>query len=93
MNNLDVNFDLQTLHISELADDTCGVAWGELGRASAGGAVGGALAGGATGAIAGSIAPGPGTLAGAGVGALAGGAGGAVSGAVNNFGQQMGWWK
>jgi hypothetical protein len=34
-----------------------------------------------------------GALPGAGIGALAGGAGGAVSGAINNVGQQFGWWK
>lgn len=76
---------------------TGGFDWGQLGRATAGGAVAGAAGGAATGAVTGALTTAPaggiGGLPGWAVGGIAGGAGGAVAGAVNNVGQQWGWWK
>ena len=75
----------QTVNFDSLADVTGGaVNWGELGRATAGGAV----AGGVGGAIVGA-ATGPGAL----LGAAGGAVGGGIASGVNNFGQQMGWWR
>jgi hypothetical protein len=89
--NTATTFD--TIHIEQLDTVAGGVDWGQLGRATAGGAVTGAAGGAVGGAITGSFAGGVGALPGAGIGALAGGAGGAVTGAINNLGQQWGWWK
>jgi len=86
-----VTFD--TISADHLSDVTGGFDWGQLGRATAGGAVTGAAGGAVGGAITGAFAGGVGALPGAGIGALAGGAGGAVTGAVNNAGQQLGLWK
>lgn len=83
----------ESINFDQLADVAGGINWGELGRASAGGAVGGAIGGAAGGAATGALAGGVGALPGAGIGALAGGIGGGVAGGVNNFGQQMGWWR
>jgi hypothetical protein len=83
----------ETIQFDQLNDVTGGINWGELGRATAGGAATGAAGGAVGGAITGSFAGGVGALPGAGIGALAGGAGGAVTAAGNNFGQQMGWWR
>jgi hypothetical protein len=83
----------ETINFDQLADVTGGINWGELGRATAGGAAAGAVGGAAGGAITGSFAGGVGALPGAGIGALAGGAGGAITSGANNFGQQMGWWR
>lgn len=83
----------ETINIDSLNDITGGFEWGQLARATGGGAVTGAAGGAAGGAVAGSFAGGVGALPGAGIGALAGGAGGAVTGALNNVGQQFGWWK
>ena len=83
----------ETINTDALHDITGGFDWGQLGRATGGGAVTGAAGGAVGGAITGSFAGGVGALPGAGIGALAGGAGGAVTGAVNNVGQQLGWWK
>jgi hypothetical protein len=91
MHNTTVTFD--TINFDQLSDVTGGINWGEVGRASAGGAVGGALGGAAGGAATGALAGGVGALPGAGIGALGGGIAGAVGGGVNNFGQQMGWWR
>jgi hypothetical protein len=92
-NAMNATTTFPTLAFDQLDDVTGGINWGELGRATAGGAVGGAAAGAVGGAITGSFAGGVGALPGAGVGALAGGAGGAITGGFNNFGQQMGWWR
>jgi hypothetical protein len=85
----------ETININSLNDITGGAdfSFSELARATGGGAVTGAAGGAVGGAITGSFAGGVGALPGAGIGALAGGAGGAVTGAINNVGQQFGWWK
>jgi hypothetical protein len=83
----------ETINTDALDDITGGFEWGQLARATGGGAVTGAAGGAVGGAITGSFAGGVGALPGAGIGALAGGAGGAVTGAINNVGQQFGWWK
>ncbi|HWU88729.1 MAG TPA: hypothetical protein VN253_15790 [Kofleriaceae bacterium] len=83
----------ETINTDALQDIIGGFDWGQLGRSTAGGAVTGAAGGAVGGAITGSFAGGVGALPGAGIGALAGGAGGAVTGAINNVGQQFGWWK
>ncbi|HWU88727.1 MAG TPA: hypothetical protein VN253_15780 [Kofleriaceae bacterium] len=83
----------ESIDINHLADVAGGIDWGELGRATAGGAVTGAAGGAVGGAVTGSFAGGVGALPGAGIGALAGGAGGAVTGALNNLGQQFGFWR
>src|SRR5690348_715639 len=83
----------ESIDINNLADVTGGFEWGQLARATGGGAVTGAAGGAVGGAVTGAMAGGVGALPGAGIGALAGGAGGAVTGAINNVGQQFGWWK
>jgi hypothetical protein len=89
--NTAISFD--TIDLDQLAAITGGFSWGELGRATFGGAVAGGAGGAAAGAIGGAFAGG----VGAGPGALAGGVGGAVGGAITsggyNVGQQLGWWK
>ena len=74
----------ETINFDQLSDVTGGINWGELGRAAGGGALAGGLGGAAAGAI-----TGPGAL----VGAAGGAVGGGIAGGVNNFGQQMGWWR
>ena len=75
----------ETINFDQLSDVTGGaVDWGQLGRAAGGGAIAGGLGGAAAGAI-----TGPGAL----VGAAGGAVGGGIAGGVNNFGQQMGWWR
>lgn len=84
----------ETIQFDSLIDVVGGkFSWGQLGRATAGGAVTGAAGGAAGGAITGAMAGGIGALPGAGIGALAGGAGGAITSGLNNVGQQFGWWK
>jgi hypothetical protein len=83
----------ESINIDQLADVLGGFDWGELGRATGGGALAGAAGGAAAGAITGAAVGGAGALPGAGIGALAGGVGGAVSSGINNIGQQFGWWR
>ena len=86
-----------TIDLVDLDGVVGGFNWGELGRATAGGAVVGAAGGATTGAVAGALATAPaggiGGLPAWAVGGIAGGVGGAVGGAVNNVGQQWGWWR
>ena len=75
---------------------TGGFDWGQLGRATAGGAVAGAAGGAATGAVTGALTTAPaggiGGLPGWAVGGIAGGAGGAVAGAVSWPGWHSSTW-
>ncbi|MBK9031245.1 MAG: bacteriocin [Myxococcales bacterium] len=86
-----------SIDLDSLDAVTGGLDWGQLGRATVGGAVTGAAGGAATGAVAGALSTAPvagvGGLPGWAIGGIAGGAGGAVAGAANNLGQQWGWWK